>query len=341
MTLTRQAYAHVKYPWEYTTAELSSLFGISRTFEIFQVENDLQDSGWVEALKMLEQQLLLLSIVSGNRNGSITSGSLDCLYSTDPTYPSYAATCTPSIADSVKTWIDEIRYQYGLSAWVWSSNFSAGRATLITAQIMEMWYATGLVHEATTAHTHWPCSGSTGLPLDPESEYFDPFFWIHNFGDPASVIDQGENYGSEPSYAVTKLAAGFHESSRIAGVDSILLFRHGGGDYSSHTGNGSLTVYYGVDTTPQEDEFDYPTSFYTGTLIDASFASVADQTTTGADGSYQYLDLTGIHPESGSGSYYYRIQMADHVTLDASEIYTTLTTGLKPCLWQVVTSNPY
>jgi len=326
MALVREARAHSKYPWEYTLGELSSLFGIDRTTPLL-TPGPFQSSGWIEAMKMLEQQLRFLSLVAWKREGNFNTneGNISCLYA-GPGAPSYqvdAITHSGGTLDRVRHWIDWIRSDYGLPAWIWSSDFVATRATARLNHVREMWYATGVVHES--GQYSLIKYGYRNCP--PGGPMYEGTYIYSDSGPYQYRYLHPPGYQWDHKGEAFRVVRGFSSDTRRSGVGNILLYRHGGFN-NTFNGNRNLQVYFDVDISTADDAFygriDALHQFIHPTQGD--YICLHDPSVTGVDGSFQYaVDNSGGYPMSGSGPVYCRFQIGD-----ISDVYYFYSTSYWP-----------
>lgn len=363
-TLKREARFFDTYPWEYSVAELSSLFGIERESKLLQFGGKAEDVGIVECLWMLECHLRALSVVPYYRAGDFntTTGKISSITGTDGvadlgfsgllnlSVSNITHSTFPEIA-RVRNWIDAIRLDMKIDAFDWSAAVASGSAKMTPDLVKEMWYAAGLVYQS--AQFDLP---NTGILLNHATSFFG---WAHDEYGPWQFFEEiSGGYGK--SYAYRSLR-GFPEATRKEGVASYILFRHGGPISQTFYGNDKLYVAHTVDISSVSSAFFGNQGWFmhpnAGELADPYFC-LNDPDITGEDGSRQIGIVEpslSAYPTSGSGPVYCRFQIGTYYDMDHMTLFTSLEDQSPLCglfsgsrgvyndtyLWQVVISNPY
>jgi len=318
-------YPHDRVPWQYET-ELLGHIGVERDEPLLSERVSFEQSGWFIALKMLEQQLRFLTLIVWKRNGNFFGPDLSVhhLKAVDLPYgdlrmPSWEAVVKHPGCESygynvyLKQWIDLLRLDYGLPAFPWSDRYRAG-GTIVHNLLKETWAAAGLVF--------WE-SGANQSPQYHGGNYY----WYTSKTGP--IVDTWkENF---------RYISFYPAETRISDVASIVLFRHGG--EGVYTGNNDVILCSCPDTSTAEAAFNY-----TGGSILSIFNTLGNSSIQGAAGSWQYRNLTTVHPTYGSDpvAYIWGLKTIDVVDSSFIQRFTSIDpSAVKTYLWQPALVNPY
>jgi len=202
------------------------------------------------------------------------------------------------ITGTIRTWIDAIRSRAGIVAWNWSFG-SDERVVMTGALIAEYWEAMGSLdehsergegYEASVRKTFWDGAVSN---YDWDGNGVGPAYWRAGL-----EVEDDLNYEDRHIYR-------FGEETRRSGVYTFLVAQHDdeGILHANTTSAGQWEIVHGVDSSGDaEDAWE---STPVGTVITAQ---TTPDTGTHNDTYTDLIDLTGIHPTSGSGDYAYRVQ---------------------------------
>jgi len=355
MALSSGPSVYSKYPWNYTTGELSSLFGISRSEQIMASSGSLVDSGIVEAVKMLQGQLRYLTVIPYYRSGRFSgiNGSIANLFSADPVVFNLDVTgITHSIVniEKARDWIDAIRYDYGLAAWSWSSAIQSSEPLKID-HIKELWRATGVLVKQTIGSPEDVCAFTM---LDWQNAP-PPGVWIHDYYD---LI-----FGASVHYAQTgggywnnqRPVFQFPASTTSSNLNCILLFRLAA--TAAYTGNDTIHFALPIDSSWYPPKLQMPWTdpvyqaklenlFITEGSATGTFQPVSSLTgdDTGLNGSYQFCNLAGLYPVESGWEVWIRAQLTTEYPYvqDSNWFKYIHENDQYPILlWQPEITNPY
>ena len=331
MAIIREARTYDRYPWDYSVEELASLFGIARTTPLL-TPGAMQDSGWVDAMKMLENQLWWLSYFCWKRFEYFNTheGLIACLYqqSARPGYEVEGLEWNdpPTLMEltRVREWIDAIRSDTGVPAWQWTADVGAGVAALRLQQVMELWRAVGLL----TANVDWDVNKR--MIVKTRSEGFWRWIGSDMLIFPDTVwIDESQEF--QRTFA-------FPSSTRKTNRHTRFLFRMG--SYASYyTGNAAVGFY------TLDELIDPAIAAATGTLMGVIYRHGPETPIegTGLNATWKApVDPGEQYPVSGSEMVYFK-SMQSHIVDGGG--YQDLFTGsvgkyVVKC-WQPEALNPY
>jgi len=213
---------------------------------------------------------------------------------------------------SLIDWIDLIRSEFGVPAWTWSFG-SVQSFDLHNTTITEVWNAAGLIHSRES-------SDLTVIKFIPPDISLGEYIFSSNAQPlpPRNTIrPAGRN---DHAWRLPEFA----DSTRISGVETYFLFRHNKNLLAEYTGNSTITLDKPFDISTAT--LAWNVDAINDIVIQGGMATVANDTTTGASGSFRHFDVTAIHPTSGSGDVVYRMRL-DNLLADGAGVIDTV-------LWQ-------
>lgn len=270
------------------------------TFSVTVTPNvALHTSGYVDALKEIENAWLYVLIKAadaGKISGVVAKAFSDLYKAATLLTMQVGSFYTPSSnQQTVRTYLNALRASIGVSAYSWTYHGTLNQhsKSLIDELRAVIGTTTGELAVNTTAGTdEGAVVKVSGTP--------DTYEW-------AATVDEAQGSPSIISGRDVRRIIRFPESTRKAGVESWLIFAHGGG--GGHTGNNSLMVSLGdYDSGSAENTWE--------SITDELF----DWISTSGTVKYEMQKLTG-YPTSGSGYVYLLCHLAAGDADDQANIY--------------------